>query len=294
MDLKLLTVFDEIYKTRNVSRAGENLGVAQSSISISLGRLRRHFGDQLFVRTSEGMQPTPHATTLVEPIRQALELLRGITRQQAVFEPASARRTFRICMTDITHLALLPALINRFSEIAPGISIEITHIAAHTSKMLESGEADLAVGFMPQLEAGFYQQKLFEQQFTCVVRRDHPRVRARLTQAMFEREKHVLVTAAGTGHNLVEQELDRLGVRRKVALSLPNFLGVGSLVATTDLLVTVPQRVAETLLRIADVKALSPPFQLPTFAIKQHWHDRFQQDPANRWLRSVISDLFLE
>lgn len=294
MDLKLLAVFDEVYKTRSVSRAGENLGIAQSSISISLARLRRHFGDPLFVRTSEGMQPTPHATTLVDPVRQALELLRVITRQQAVFEPAKAQRTFRICMTDITHLVLVPALVNRLSEIASGISVEITHISGQTAKMLESGEADLAVGFMPQLEAGFYQQKLFDQNFSCVVRRDHPRVHTRLTQTMFKRENHVVVTAEGTGQNLVEEALERLGVQRKVALQLPNYLGIGSLVASTDLMVTAPQRVAETLVRIANVKLLKPPFELPVFAIKQHWHDRYHQDPANRWLRSVISDLFLE
>jgi len=294
MDLKLLSVFDEVYKTRSVSRAGEALGVAQSSVSISLARLRRHFGDPLFVRTSDGMQPTPHATSLVGPVRQALELLRGITRQQAVFDPAIVQRTFRICMTDITHLVLLPALINRLRDIAAGINVEITHISGQTPKMLESGEADLAVGFMPQLEAGFYQQKLFEQHFSCVVRRDHPRVHSRLTQTMFKRENHVLVTAAGTGQNLVEEALERLGVRRNVALRLPNYLGIGGLVASTDLMVTVPQRVAETLVRIANVKLLAPPYELPVFAIKQHWHDRFQQDSANRWLRSVISDLFLE
>jgi len=294
MDLKLLSVFDEVYKTRSVSRAGETLGVAQSSVSISLARLRRHFGDPLFVRTSDGMQPTPHATSLVGPVRQALELLRGITRQQAVFDPAIVQRTFRICMTDITHLVLLPALINRLRDIAAGINVEITHISGQTPKMLESGEADLAVGFMPQLEAGFYQQKLFEQHFSCVVRRDHPRVHSRLTQTMFKRENHVLVTAAGTGQNLVEEALERLGVRRNVALRLPNYLGIGGLVASTDLMVTVPQRVAETLVRIANVKLLAPPYELPVFAIKQHWHDRFQQDSANRWLRSVISDLFLE
>jgi DNA-binding transcriptional LysR family regulator len=294
MDLKLLTVFDEVYKTRSVSRAGENLGVAQSSISIALARLRRHFGDPLFVRTSDGMQPTPHATSLVVPIRQALELLRGITRQQALFDPVKVQRTFRICMTDITHLVLVPALINRLRDIAAGVNVEITHISGLTPKMLESGEADLAVGFMPQLEAGFYQQKLFEQDFSCVVRRDHPRIHSRLTQAMFRRENHVLVTAPGTGQNLVEEELERLGIHRNVALRLPNYLGIGSLVASTDLMVTVPQRVAETLVRIANVKLLAPPFDLPTFAIKQHWHDRYQQDAANRWLRSVISDLFLE
>lgn len=174
------------------------------------------------------------------------------------------------------------------------MNVEIIHISGQTPKMLESGEAELAVGFMPQLEAGFYQQKLFEQDFACVVRRDHPRVRSRLTCGLFERENHVLVTAAGTGQNLVEEALEQLGVHRNVALRLPNYLGIGSLVASTDLMVTAPRRVAETLVRIADVKLMAPPFDLPTFAIKQHWHDRYQQDPANRWLRSVIADLFLE
>lgn len=294
MDLKLLQVFDEVYKTRNVSRAGENLGMRQSSVSIALARLRRHFGDPLFVRTSDGMQPTPHATALVDQVRQAIELLRTVTRQQAVFDAEKAARTFRICMTDITHIALLPALMTRVSEVAPNIQIEITHISNETARMLESGDADLAVGYMPALEAGFYQQKLFDQNFACVVQREHPRVRSRLTQMAFRRERHALVPTAGTGHELVERELERLGVHRKVVLRLPNFLGIGGLVASTDMMITVPQRVADTLLRIADVKVFPPPFEFPSFAIKQHWHERYQQDPANRWLRSVISDLFLE
>ena len=117
---------------------------------------------------------------------------------------------------------------------------------------------------------------------------------SRLTEKAYKREKHALVPAAGTGHELVERELERLGVQRNVVLRLPNFLGIGALVASTDLMITVPQRVADTLLRIADVKVFVPPFELPGFAIKQHWHERYQQDPANRWLRSVISDLFLE
>lgn len=294
MDLKLLTVFDEVYKTRNVSRAGENLGIPQSSVSIALARLRKHFGDPLFVRTSAGMQPTPHATALVAQVRQVVDMLRNVTRQQAVFDSTTAARTFRVCMTDITHLALLPALINRLGEIGPSIQVEITHISNETPTMLESGDADLAVGYMPALEAGFYQQKLFDQNFTCVVRREHPRVRSRLTEAAYKRERHALVPAVGTGHELVERELERLGVQRRAVLRLPNFLGIGALVASTDLMITVPQRVADTLLRIADVKAFVPPFALPSFAIKQHWHERYHQDPANRWLRSLISDLFLE
>jgi DNA-binding transcriptional LysR family regulator len=294
MDLKLLAIFDEVYKTRHVSRAGENLGIPQSSVSIALAKLRDHFDDSLFVRTSDGMQPTPHATALISEVRQALELLRKVTRQRAVFDPTKAVRTFRVCMTDITNLALLPPLMNRLSELAPSIHLEITPISSETPRMLESGDADLAVGCMPTLEAGFYQQKLFDQSFSCVVRRLHPRVQSRLTQTAFKRERHVLVTAAGTGHEVVETELERLGAKHNIVLKLPNFLGIGALVASTDLLITVPQRVAATLLKIADVRSFPPPFELPSFSIKQHWHERYQQDPANRWLRSVISDLFLE
>ena len=294
MDLKLLCVFDEIYKTRNVSRAGENLGLPQSSVSIALARLRRHFGDPLFVRTSDGMLPTPHAELLLADVRRALDLLRAITREQATFDPSRSQRSFRICMTDITHLILLPALINRLGAVAPGVRVTITNISSRTPKMLESGEADLAVGFIPELEAGFYQQKLFDQRFACVVSIDHPRIRVRLTRSAFERERHAVVVATGTGHELVEQQLKRLESRRSVVLELPNFLGIGALVASTDLMITVPERVAETLVRIAAVKMLSPPFELPAFAIQQYWHERYHHDPGNRWLRSVIADLFLE
>ena len=292
--MKLLAVFDEIYKTRSVTRAGENLGLPQTSVSLALGRLRRQFNDPLFVRTADGMVPTPHGLTLLQPLRQALEILRIATQQQVVFDPASSSRTFHLAMTDISHLEFLPALINKIGKVASEVRIEVLRITSETPKLLESGEADLAVGFMPELEAGFYQQKLFDQGFACVVRRDHPRIGQRLTQALFRREKHVVITARGTGHDLVEQALARQGVQRKVTLSLPTLPGVGNLLAHTDLVATVPERVAQMLVRIARVKALPTPFTFPTFSIKQHWHERYQQDPANQWLRSTVADLFLE
>jgi DNA-binding transcriptional LysR family regulator len=294
MDMRLLAVFDEIYKTRSVSRAGENLGLAQTSVSLALGRLRRQFNDPLFVRTAGGMVPTPHASTLVEPLRQALELLRVATQQQVVFDPGSSARTFHIAMTDISHLELLPLLVNKIGKAAPDVRIDVLRITPETPKLLESGEADLAVGFMPELEAGFYQQKLFDQGFACAMRRDHPRIAQRLTENLFRKERHVIITASGTGHELVEHELARRGLERKVALSLPTLPGAGNLLANTDLIATVPERIAQMLVRIARVKALQPPFRFPTFAIKQHWHERYQHDPANRWLRSMVADLFLE
>jgi len=294
MDIRLLAVFDEIYKTRSVTRAGENLGLAQTSVSLALARLRRQFNDGLFVRTAAGMMPTPHAVALAQPLREALDLLRAVTQQQVVFDPASSRRKFHIAMTDISHLEFLPSLINKIGKVAPEVRVDVLRITSDTPRLLESGDADLAVGFMPELEAGFYQQKLFDQSFACVVRREHPRIGQRLTQGLFKREKHVVITAPGTGHDLVEQSLDRLRVQRKVALSLPTLPGVGNLLANTDLVATVPERIAQMLVRIAKVKSIPAPFRFPTFSIKQHWHQRYQQDPANQWLRSMVADLFLE
>ncbi|PHM18828.1 MAG: LysR family transcriptional regulator [Curvibacter sp. PD_MW3] len=294
MDMRLLTIFDEIYKTKSVTRAGQNLDLPQTSVSLALGRLRHQFNDPLFVRTSKGMEPTPHAKELVKPLRQALQILQAATRQQVVFEPARSERQFRISMTDFSHLEFLPSLINRVNELAPSVQIEILRITPDTASLLESGDSDLAVGFMPELDAGFFQQNLFQQNFACVVRKTHPRIGARMTENLYKRESHVVVTAAGTGQDLVEKTLTRKGIQRKITLSLPTLPGLGNLLANTDLVATVPLRVAQTLVRIAQVKMLAPPIAFPSFMIKQHWHERYQHDPANRWLRSQIADLFQE
>lgn len=293
MDMKLLAVFNEIYQTRNVSRAADNLGLPQTSVSLALGRLRRLFNDPLFVRTGAGMLPTPRAAMLVPQLRQALELLQSATQQPSEFDPASSSRSFRIAMTDISHLEFLPALVNKVAKAAPDVRIEVLRITAETPKLLESGGADLAIGYMPELEAGFYQQRLFDDGFACVVRRQHPRIDRNLTESRFKSEPHVVLTAPGTGNEIVEHELKRRGAERKVALSLPTLPGVGNLLANTDLIATVPNRVAQTLVKIARVKALAPPYRFPVFSIKQHWHERYQHDPANRWLRSTVAELVL-
>jgi DNA-binding transcriptional LysR family regulator len=294
MDMRLLEVFDEVYKTRSVTRAAENLQIPQTSVSLALARMRRQFNDPLFVRTGQGMVPTPHANDLLGPLRHALELLRLATRQQAVFDAGNSSRHFRLCMTDVSHLEFLPRLIHRVAQVAPSIHVEVLRIGPDTRRLLEDGDADLAIGHMPELEAGFYQQRLFEQGFACVVRKDHPRVEKRMTLTHFKREKHVAITAPGTGHDLLVKQLKRLGIERRVALSLPTLPGLGNLLAQSDLVATVPERVAQMLVRIAAVKSLAPPVELPMFGIKQHWHERFHLDPANQWLRSVIAEMFLE
>ncbi|HXH02292.1 MAG TPA: LysR family transcriptional regulator [Candidatus Competibacteraceae bacterium] len=294
LEIRLLQVFDEIYKTRSVSRAADNLGLGQPAVSIALGKLRQHFNDPLFVRTSSGMDPTPLGEELVQPVRNAIDALQVAFGYRSVFDPATVERTFSIAMTDISQLVLLPRLWARLREVAPGVRIDVATLSGDTARMLEAGEVDLALGFMPQLEAGFYQQALFRQHYVCLASVDHPRVQGSLSLAQYEAEEHAVVTTSGTGHLFVDRELARQNITRKVALRLPNFLGVAFVVEHTDLLVTIPARLGEMLAGRGRFRTYPVPFPLPDYAVKQHWHERYHHDPGNRWLRGVIRDLLGE
>ncbi len=291
LDFRLLQVFDEIYKTRSVSRAADQLGLGQPQVSIALGKLRQHFDDPLFVRIAGNMEPTPLGEELVQPIRKAIEALNLALGHRSVFDPASAERSFRIAMTDISQLVLLPGLWARLRKLAPGVHIDVAELSADTARLLEAGDVDLALGFMPQLDAGFYQQALFRQHYVCLASTGHPRVQGSLSLAQFEAEDHAVVTTSGTGHLFVDRELARQNITRKVALRVPNFLGAAFVVENTDLLVTVPTRLGEMLEGRGRFHAYPVPFPLPDYAVKQHWHERYHHDPANRWLRGLIHEL---
>lgn len=241
LDLEWLAVFDEVYKTGNVSKAAERLGMAQSAASTALNKLRAHFDDRLFTRTAQGMQPTPHAERIYPNLREALGQLAQAQGNRSSFDPAQAQRRFRICMTDISEVVLLPGLLDHLRHAAPGVHIETEIISTISGRRLQDGEVDLAVGFMPQLDAGFYQQTLFMQNFVCLAAQNHPRIGARLTRKRFEAEAHAVVSTSGTGHAIVDTTLARLGLRRNVVVRLSSFLSVARIVAHTELLVVVPR-----------------------------------------------------
>jgi DNA-binding transcriptional LysR family regulator len=293
-DIELLTVFDEIYKTRNVTRAAENLGLPQSSVSIALGKLRQHFGDRLFSRTAKGMEPTPHAQRVIEDVRIAIAALGHALARRDGFDPAAETRQFRVCMTDISEIVLLPRLLNHLSSVAPGIRFDISKISSATPRELEDGEVDLAVGFMPHLEAGFYQQTLFQQNFVCLVAQGHPRIDGQLGKQAFMAEGHLSVKTSGTGHHIVDKILAREGAPRRIVLELPSFLGLGRIVAQTTFIATVPEKFASAVMAGEHLQVLPCPFALSSFGVKQHWHERYHADPANRWLRQTMSELFTE
>ena len=291
LDLEWLNVFVEVYRTQSVSRAAERLDMAQANASIALNKLRRHFGDRLFSRTSRGMEPTPYAQRIYPEVVASVDRLVKIFGTRASFDAASTRRQFRICMTDISEIVVLPMLVNHLRRVAPAVLIEAERISSDSARQLESGEIDLAVGFMPHLEAGFYQQTLFEQNFVCLAAERHPRVQSKPNKQAFLAEGHIVVTTSGTGHTIVDKVLAKKGYRRHIAMKVPSFLAVARIVAQTELLVIVPRRLGEALAQHERVRMFEPPVSLPAFAVKQHWHERFHADAGNAWLRRTLAEL---
>jgi DNA-binding transcriptional LysR family regulator len=293
LDLKLLVAFEAVLMQRNVTAAAQSIGLTQPAMSTALGKLRKVFKDPLFVRTSRGMEPTPFAMQLAEPIRHALHLIRQTLNREKTFDAATSTRTFRIVMTDIGERVFLPALLQRLSEIAPGVNVHTVQLPVKEMReALESGQMDLAVGFIPDLAAGFYQQRLYKRSYVCVVRGDHPTIGNTLTLKQYLAASHAIVSATGTGHDVVERVLAERGYTRRIALHVTHFLAIPLIVANTDLVVTIPTMLAESYLPTMNIKLLAPPLKMPVYAIMQYWHERFHEDPANRWLRELFCELF--
>lgn len=294
IDLRLLTIITELHRTRSVSQTAEKLELSQSTVSMSLARLRKHFNDPLFVRTSSGMEPTPHAVQLIHLLSHAEALLETALEHHVVFHPATSDRTFHLCSTDIAKVTMLPKLMNRLKTLAPSVRVELREMSDRTSEQLESGELDLAVGFIPPIGAGFCQQRLFPERFICVVRSDHPRIANILSLDQFQNEVHLAITTSGTGHSVVEKALEQKRIRRNIGLRVSGFLGIAGIITSTDCLAIVPEQLGEALAGSGEIKLLELPFQVPAYYVMQHWHERYTHDPAIRWLRAVFAELFLD
>lgn len=292
LDGKLLLLFSLLYQLRSVTRAADTLGQSQPNISAGLTRLREHFGDPLFVRSGNAMQPTPRTETLIGPVNEALQSLRKVSQPAQAFVPAQARQSLRVCMTDASHITLLPRLLAHLRQHAPHIRLETTPIDEGIARRLASGEADLALGIIPGLESGFYQQTFYKQDFVCLVNPGHPKIRDQLTLKAYREAVHVEVLS-GFSHNLLEDALKKQRVRREVLLRIPGFLGLATVVRETDLVATVPRQIGETLARTGGLALFKCPVKVPTFTVKQYWHARLHHDPAHRWLRGVCAGIFM-
>ncbi|WP_277184248.1 LysR family transcriptional regulator [Caballeronia sp. BR00000012568055] len=294
LDVKLLNVFAETYKAGSVSQAAINLDLSQPTVSFNLAKLREHYNDPLFVRFAHGMEPTPFAVDLYQQVLELLATFETVSRYRTLFDPERAARNFRVALTDVAQNVLLPRWLNRLRSIAPEVKLTITHIADDTPALLQSGEVELAIGFMPQLNDGFYQQRLMEETYIGIVAADHPRLSDRPDVGEFLTEGHIAVTPTGTGHSILNRVLRDMQLERRVMLEVPSYLGVAEIAARTDLVAMIPSRLAALMLKEKSIRSFTLPFDLSAYAVKQHWHSRNHHDAGHRWLRSVVADLFLE
>lgn len=303
IDLNLMQVFDALMHEGNLTRAGFRFGLSQPAMSHALGKLRRLTGDALFVRVPSGMEPTPYALEIARPIRQGLALLSGAIESPAVFDPTTCDRTFNILMSDIGELVYLPSLVTRLSETAEHVNVRVMQLPREAyPEVLAAGEADLAIGFLPGLKAGFLQQRLFDDSYTCLVRAGHPRIKSKLSLTQFCAEAHILTEPGGSRHNsvaqqtstttLIERVLADRGLRRRIALRVPHFMVVPEIVRATNLIAVVPSYVKAYMFGMPNLKMLALPIDVPRFEVKQFWHQRQHQNAANRWLRGLIAELF--
>jgi DNA-binding transcriptional LysR family regulator len=293
IDLRLVSLIGELNRTRSVSAAAENLSLSQSTVSMALARLRKHFDDPLFVRTSIGMEPTPRGAELIEAMKSAEFYMHQALDHRPVFDPLKSTHIFQLCSTDIAQLTLLPTLLKRLRCSGPSMGVTLRNISDRTNAQLESGEVDLAVGFIPPKGAGFCGQRLFQDRFVCALRSDHPRVDRTLTVEQFEAESHVAVTTSGTGHSIVEETLEAKRIRREVGLRVPSFIGLGPILSNTDLIAILPEQLGTFFAQAGRIKLVEVPFEIPSYYIYQQWHERMRHDAANRWFRRVIAELFM-
>lgn len=290
-----LRVFLTLLDERSLTRAAQRLDTSQPTVSKTLKRLRGYFGDPLFVRVASGMEPTVRARELEAPVRALVDAAARLRGAHAAFDPATSQRTFNIFISDVGAIGILPTVAERLTRTAPGIRLRAMQLdVRQLHARLESGDADLAVGDFRSLIHNIRRQHLITEGYLSLVRRDHPRLSRPPGPSEFAAEKHVLVSAAGTGHGhrQAERALEATLPEANIALRVPGFVAAAMIARRSELIATLPARVAGILADELDLRAFRPPLDLPRIVVSQHWHERFDRDPGNRWLRETIFGLF--
>ncbi|WP_342065612.1 LysR family transcriptional regulator [Achromobacter kerstersii] len=284
-----MRVFLTVLHERSVTRAAQRLNLTQPAVSYALGRLREQFSDPLFVRTATGMQPTPVAFALADPIERGMNSFAEAVSLRQQFDPATSTRRFRLSMSDIGEMVFLPPLMERVHALAPRLQIEVLEVALeHLPHALKDGEVDLAIGNLAGLGRHTCHADLFSERYACMGRRGHPVLSAGLTRSQFKRLDHILVASRASAHRLLDDVLGEAGLHRQPYLTLPHFSAAAEIVRRTDLTVTLPYRAAIWFNRdnAFDIRPL--PITLPPLCVTVHWHARFESDPGTMWLRRLV------
>jgi DNA-binding transcriptional LysR family regulator len=294
VDLNLLVVFDALMAERNVTRAAARNGLSQPAVSKALNRLRAMFDDPLFVRRDRAMEPTARAFELAGPIRGALaDISRTLTAPTA-FDPATARAMIKVATVDLYHTKLLPSLVQHLRRDAPGIDLQVrANDSARILEQLVSGNIDIALAPLATRTTELCAEPLWNDRLVTLVAEDNPlreplSIEAYAAAAHLVDAGHVQVSSEGVGTSVVDAILAARGLRRRIVLVLPSSAGVPFVVASTDLIATLPSRIVKGLAPVPKVRILTPPLQDVEVSPHMFWHRRSDPDPLQIWLRASI------
>ncbi|MBL8381820.1 MAG: LysR family transcriptional regulator [Burkholderiales bacterium] len=294
LDLRLLEVFEAIHIEKSLTNAALRLAMTQPAVSQSLTKMRAHFGDQLFVRTAAGMEPTPRAKELFASVSVILREARESLVARPAFDPRVSEREFVIATTDLGAAALIPPLVAAARERAPlARLVSVNADGRDLGEELAGGDVSLAIGNFPVLQAGIYQQGLYQESYALLASRERAAAGC-VTVEEFREARHVIVSAGSSGHfhAEIEKRLAAMIPPDHVAARVSSFLVAPLVARGTDLLLTVPRRVAAIYAPLLDLEEMPLPLELPDYPITQYWHARFHHDPAIVWLRGLVFDLF--
>jgi DNA-binding transcriptional LysR family regulator len=289
VDLNLLVALEALLEQRNVTYAGQRVGLSQPAMSRALARLRGMFDDELLVRTSTGLALTARGEQLLAKLPSALGLVREILAARS-FSPEDIKSKITVAMPEHQTLVLLPRLLPRLRTRAPNLDIVIHSLLAGSLKRLESGEIDFAVGQVDGTPPGFYRRTLYTDRFVCLLRRDHPSLQHEWTADRFSALRHaVIAPGSEDGFGQVYDALTKLKLPDRDPLIVPNMMAAPMMVAETDLVLTVPHRVAMQAASMLPLVAMELPVEFPTYEVSLIWHERCHRDIEHSWIRTEIA-----
>ena len=287
-DLNLFKIFDVIYREANITKAAQALGITQPAVSNALSRMRQLFNDELFIRTSKGMKPTPLAQNIYPSVRSALKLLRTSVDEGRSFDPTS-ETTFNLCVNTVSQLVILPDIIPELSFNFSNIKL-ITHSIQTTDliKALNCGTIDVAVEHGINMPAHIKRKALFDDDYVCVVRKDHPRIKQQLTLKQFESEQHLLLVEQQGGYNPLEIALAEQNIKQDIIFTGNNYITMPPVLIAADAIMTVERTLAQSLHNHLGIQILEAPFKVPKRTTFLYWHENAESSEANQWLRETI------
>jgi DNA-binding transcriptional LysR family regulator len=286
-DLNLLIVFDAVMQDRSVTRAGNRIGLSQPAMSHALNRLRYMLKDELFVRTPDGMLPTPRAELLAQPLRNALSEMQ-LALEPAAFEPATSDRRFALAVNNYAAVVLAPPLVAAVTAAAPSVRLDLRPSGTlDIVEQLDRGGLDLAVGSLDNPGERFATAPLLEDPFVMVMRRGHPASRRKLNAAAIAVLPHLEISSSGEDTRFIDHWLGERGAERRIALRAP-YLSAAPILVQSDLVATLSRRIAQEFVRNHPLQVRQPPYDPPRVRTSMLWHRRLDRHPAHRWLRDII------